>query len=376
MNVPAGSARVRLRHLEVRDLRGFASAVLEPDLEGATVIVGPNGSGKTTFLEAVAFLGIQRSFRTTDREAMVRVGTDRAILRADLSRDGSPVLVEAEVPTTGRARMQVNRQGVRDRRHLAAAVPVTVFSPEDLAVVRGGPANRRQVLDDALRLLDRSAAAALDELDRVLRQRAALLRQAAGRLGSEVARTLDVWDARLAAAGTTVAAAREDLVEALAPAVDDAVSSLAAASARAGSAPAPPVRTTLCYRRSWEGELALALAAGRLDDVRRGVTGIGPHRDDLRFGLDGRDARTRASQGEQRTVALALRLAVHQLVVERTGTPPILLLDDVFSELDQDRSRALVGRLPAGQALITSAVPLPDDVPVAAVVDVRTLGRR
>lgn len=331
------------------------------------MIAGPNGAGKTTFLEAVAFLGTQRSFRTSDRGAMVRTGASRAIIRADLVQETSPLLVEAELPLSGRLRVQVNRQAVHDRRQLAETVPVTVFSPEDLAVVRGGPLNRRDLLDDALRLLQRRASTALDELDRVLRQRAALLRQAAGRLTPEVASTLDVWDTRLATVGTTVVQARQELTEALAPVTAAAYGNLAAHTTPPTSMPA------LSYRRSWSGELADALAAVRADDVRRGATTIGPHRDDLHVQLGDRDARTQASQGEQRSLAVALRLAVHRLVTERMGTPPILLLDDVFSELDQDRSRALVRQLPAGQALVTSAVPIPDDVTVTSVVPVATL---
>ena len=364
-----------LRRLQLADFRVFADAELDPDPEGTTVITGPNGAGKTTFLEAIAYLGTQRSFRTTAREAMIRTGADRAILRAELVREDLPVLVEAEL-TPGRSRTQVNRQPARSRRDTASAVPVTVFSPEDLAVVQGGPVWRRDLLDDALRLLDHRTAATLDEVDRVLRQRAALLRQAGGRLSDEVQTTLEVWDERLATAGSTVADARQDLVAELQPLV---AGSYAALAGSGGNRPATADRSGVLevrYRRSWSGALGEALLAARQDDLRRGVTTVGPHRDDLDLGLGGRDASTQASQGEQRCVALALRLAVHRLVTDRSGAPPILLLDDVFSELDPDRSRALVNQLPAGQAILTTAVPLPEGVDVALVVDVRTVGHR
>ncbi|MGH9088703.1 MAG: DNA replication/repair protein RecF [Acidimicrobiales bacterium] len=376
---------VALRRLELHDLRAFSHAALEPAPEGTTVLVGPNGGGKTTFLEAVGFLGTQRSFRTTDRAAMVRVGADRAIVRADLERDGQPLLVEAELPTSGRVRTQVNRQPARDRRHLARAVPVTVFSPDDLAVVRGPPANRRNLLDDALRLLDLRTATALDELDRALRQRAALLRQAGGRCTADIATSLDVWDERLAVAGNLVALARRELVTSLAPLVVDAYGVLAGAgtagpgATRAGGDPRAPAATpppstlavALAYLPTWEGDLAAALVASRAVDVRRAATTVGPHRDDLAVSLEARDARTQASQGEQRSLALALRLALHRLVTDRTGVAPILLLDDVFSELDPVRSRALVRLLPPCQSLLTTAVPVPPGVPVAEIVDVR-----
>ncbi len=381
--MPGGG--VVLRRVELRDVRVFVEAALEPASAGTTVIEGPNGAGKTTVLEAVAFLGTQRSFRTTDREAIVRAGATSAVIRAELARDGTPVLVEAELPTSGRVRSQVNRQPVRDRRDLSRAVPVTVFSPDDLAVVRGAPGNRRDLLDDTLRILDVRAGLALDQLDRVLRQRAALLRQAGGRLAPEVATTLDVWDERLATVGATVAEARTELVTALAPFVVTGYSSLAQEGVAAGSSlTSTPTGSggpagsgvVLTYRSSWTGDLASALASRRDEDVRRGVTTTGPHRDDLEVRLAGRDTRTQASQGEQRSLALALRLAVHRLVTERLGAPPLLLLDDVFSELDPGRSRALVAALPQGQALLTTAGPVPAGVAFAARVDVRTIGRR
>jgi len=366
---------VSLIHLHLEDFRSFAEVDFHPDPDGTTVITGSNGTGKTTLLEALAYLGTQRSFRGAPREVMVRAGTERAIVRAQLTRDELPVLVEAEIVTRGRSRAQVNRQPARTRRDLAEAVRITVFSPDDLAVVRGGPGNRRDVLDDALRVLDHQVAAQMDEVDRALRQRAALLRQAGGRLTPEVEMTLGVWDERLSGAGSALALARERFVRELAPLVDESYESLAGSpAARAIPDPGNP-SVTMSYRRSWEGDLVAALGRARKEDLQRGLTSLGPHRDDLVIGLMGRDTRHQASQGEQRSVAVALRLGVHHLIAARTGDPPILLLDDVFSELDPARSRALVHLLPPGQALLTTAVPLPAGVRVGATVDVQGLRR-
>ena len=363
-----------LLHLHLEDFRSFAQVDFHPDPEGTTVITGPNGTGKTTLLEALAYLGTQRSFRGAPREVMVRGGGQRAIVRAELTRKDLPLLVEAEIAVQGRSRAQVNRQPARSRRDLAEAVQVTVFSPDDLTVVRGGPGNRRDVLDDALRVLDHRVAARMDEVDRALRQRSALLRQAAGRLTSEVEMTLGVWDERLAEAGSALATAREEIVGELQPLVQESYRSLAGRPRATAGGHDPSV--TMSYRRSWEGGLLEALGRARREDLHRGQTSVGPHRDDLIVGLSGRDTRHQASQGEQRSVAIAIRLGVHHLMASRTGDRPILLLDDVFSELDPDRSRALVHLLPAGQALLTTAVPLPEGVRIGATVDVRELRGR
>ena len=177
--------------------------------------------------------------------------------------------------------------------------------------------------------------------------------------------TLDVWDQRLGDAGKILVAARERLAADLADLVGPAYGRLA------GTTGEVPVRQR--YVRSWSGDLLDALTASRADDLRRGVNTVGPHRDDLLLALDGRAARTHASQGEQRCLALALRLGVHQLVRSATELVPTLLLDDVFSELDPRRSRALVAELPDGQSILTTAAPLPEGISVARVVGVETL---
>ncbi len=359
----------RLRHLELHDLRLFLEARLDISGEATTVLTGPNGSGKTTILEAVAYLGSQRSFRTTARDAMVRIGAERAIVRAELEREARPLVVESELTSSGSARTLINHRVVQARGELAQAVPVTVFSPADLEVVQGPPARRRELVDAALRLVDRRAAADLDELDRVLRQRAALLRQAGGRLDEDVAVTLDVWDERMVASGNAVSEARLTLLEDAAPFVDEAYKNLA------GSAPNRE-SVTMSYVAGWEGELADALVASRRDDVRRAASTVGPHRDEVVLLVEGREARVRASQGEQRSLALALRLGLHRLATARCAGAPLLLLDDVFSELDRGRSLALVRHLPWGQALLTTAAELPPGVEIEAVVDVGKIGRR
>ena len=295
--------------LWLTDFRCFTEASIEPDPQGLTVLRGPNGSGKTSVLEAVGWLATQRSLRGAPRDVLIRSGASRAIVRAETTSASRQLLVEAELPATGTARTQVNRQPVRRRADLVEAVRVTVFSPDDLDLVQHGPAGRREYLDEVL--VDQHPRFELltSEIDRVLRQRASVLRQAGNRLDADIVATLDVWDDRLATAGSELAEARHALVLDLAPLVSEAYGRLAGSS--------EPV--TLVYRRSWDGDLSEALAAKRAEDLRRQVTSVGPHRDELEISVGPGPARTHASQGEQRCVALALRLATHEL--RRRGGP-------------------------------------------------------
>lgn len=342
---------MHLDRLWITDFRNYQAAELAPAPAGLTAIVGNNGEGKTNLLEAIGYLATLKSFRGSPPEALVRVGASQAIVRAEADRDGRRLLIEAEINAGGRDRIQVNRQPLRRARDLLGALQITVFAPDDLALVKAGPQGRRDYLDDLLVGLHPRHDLLRSDLDRILRQRNALLKQAGGnpRPDHSIITTLDVWDQKLAETGTAVAAARYALACRLSPGLASVYDQVADRAAH----------VTVAYQQSWDGSLASALAAARVDDLRRGVTTVGPQRDDLAVALAGLPSRTHTSQGEQRSLALALRLAGHLLLTSELGTPPLLLLDDVFSELDPDRSAALLDTLPAGQGLVTTALPLP-----------------
>ena len=338
-----------IRSLQLVDFRSYDSVDIVFG-DGLTAIVGENGQGKTNLLEAIGWSAGLGSFRGAPDDAIVRVGADAAILRTTVvGDDGREQLVEAEIPRVGRNRVQVNRQRLTRARDLLGVVRVTVFSPDDLELVKGGPSVRREWLDTALVQCHPRHDTLRRDLERILKQRNALLRSAGGRLDADAAFTLDVWDQKLATVGEQLHLVRTELLADLTPRLADAYDAVARTSASVG------VR----YEPSWDGALGDALVAVRDHDVRRGVTTIGPHRDDVVLTIGGNPARTHASQGEQRSLALALRLSVDAVVRSTGAGSPVLLLDDVFSELDPGRAAALVAALPESQRLLTTAAGLP-----------------
>jgi DNA replication and repair protein RecF len=346
---------VYLAGLWLTDFRCYEAATLQFP-PGVTVISGANAQGKTSLLEAVGWAATGKSFRGVPDSALVRQGADTAILRAEVVDDERVQLLEAEIRAHGRNRVHLNRNALQRTRDLLGLMRVTVFAPDDLQLVKGGPAGRRDYLDDLLATLSPRYEAARADYERVLKQRNALLR--GGLRGEDAIGTLDVFDLQLAAAGAELARGRVKLLERLVPAVADAYTDLAGGRT--------PITTE--YEAEWvagglDGDLQASLldafASHRKVEVDRGVTLVGPHRDEWRLLVGGMESRTHASQGEQRTLALALRLGGHRLCTELTDSPPVLLLDDVFSELDEQRAVALVAHLDAGQTLVTTAGSVP-----------------
>ncbi|MDG4774085.1 DNA replication/repair protein RecF [Solwaraspora sp. WMMD792] len=363
-----------VRRLELIDFRSYQRVELtfEP---GGSVLVGPNGVGKTNLVEALGYLATLGSHRVATDAPLVRVGADSAIIRCLVVHDQRELLVELEI-VPGRAnRARLGRSPTRRAREVIGALRLVLFAPEDLEIVRGDPAERRRYLDELLvTRLPRFAGVRAD-YDRVVKQRNALLRSAylarktGGDRGGDLS-TLDVWDAHLARHGAELLAGRLELVTALAPHVAKAYDAVAATSAAAGISYRPsidlpdsgPVQLA-ADRSALESALLAALGEARRSEVDRGVTLVGPHRDDLHLTIGSLPVKGYASHGESWSCALALRLAAYDLL-RAEGIEPVLVLDDVFAELDSGR-RERLAELVAGasQLLVTCAVA--EDVPVA-----------
>jgi DNA replication and repair protein RecF len=350
---------VYVRHLQVSDFRSYPSAELALDA-GVTALVGPNGQGKTNLVEAIGYLASLGSHRVSHDAPLVRAGAERAVVRGVVVRDGRDTLLEVEI-TPGKAnRARIGGSPVPRARELLGVLRTVLFAPEDLAIVKGDPAERRRYLDDLLVAQAPRYAGVRSDYDRVLKQRNALLKSAgsARRAGTGL-RTLDVWDSHLATAGAALLAGRHELVDALRPLVEKAYAALSRGGDPAGleyRSALPDDVAGSTDRDLLAAALAAALAAGRDAELDRGVTLVGPHRDDLLLTLGELPARGYASHGESWSIALALRLASYDLL-RADGGEPVLILDDVFAELDDDRRDALAALVaPAEQVLVTAAV--------------------
>lgn len=363
---------MHVHRLELVDFRSYQRVQVD-FVPGASVLVGPNGTGKTNLVEALGYVASLASHRVSTDAPLVRAGAASAVIRCAVVHEGRELLVELEL-VPGRAnRARLGHSPVRRAREVLGALRLVMFAPEDLELVCGEPAGRRRYLDDLLVARQPRFVAVCADYDRVLKQRNALLRTAflARKSGATPdLSTLDVWDVHLARHGAQLLAGRLELLAALAPYVATGYDAVAGGPGGATVAyrsplteslppdtPLPPDRARL------EQVLAAALAGSRAAEVERGVTLVGPHRDDVALVLGALPVKGYASHGECWSYAVALRLAGYQLL-RADGVEPVLVLDDVFAELDTGRrdrlARAVAG---ATQTLVTCAVA--EDVPAA-----------
>jgi len=387
---------VYVSNLTLVDFRSYAQVDLDLN-SGATAFIGPNGQGKTNLVEAIDYVATQSSHRVASDQPLVRFGADKAIVRTTVQRHDRQALIELEINPGKSNRARLNRSDVPRPREVLGILRTVVFSPDDLDVVKGDPSSRRRFLDDLLVARQPRFAAVRSDYERVLRQRNALLKtaggRASGRRNESALATLEVWDSHLARTGAELMSARLALVDALAPHVtrhyeevahaipkpgggnDAKLSYTGSLDMPAGLRPAastspsgfvaPDATLGLVDKEALTQALLAELARRRTDELDRGVSLVGPHRDDLVLSLGRLPMRGYASHGESWSLALALRLAAFELLRDE-GDDPVLILDDVFAELDDVRRRHLADLVvKTEQVLVTAAVGA--DVPAELV---------
>lgn len=370
---------MRVAHLSLGDFRNYRTAelALEP---GPNLIVGRNGQGKTNLVEAIGYFASLRSHRVTGDAALVRAGAESAIARLRVIAADREVLLELQINRDRPNRAQVNRNTSRPRE-VTRWFAAVLFAPEDLTIVRGEPSLRRRFLDESLVLRHPVAAGALSDYERVVRQRTALLKSSRGRSGPPSA-ALEVWDEQLANFGAQIILARRELVRDLQPILDASYASLVEQDHGPSLQLGESVRETLgdgvsretpsmeelaaVSRETLIDEIRSALEKVRPREVERGVTLVGPHRDDLLLSLNGLPVKGYASHGESWSFALSLKLALAGLLREESPAgDPVIILDDVFAELDARRRERLMSAVQDyEQVIVTAAVEsdVPDDV--------------
>ena len=377
-----------VRHLSLIDFRSYPSAEV-PLGPGVTTLVGLNVQGKTNVAEAIGYLATLGSHRVATDAPLVRFGAEQAIVRGAVVREGGESLVEIEI-NPGRAnRARLGRSPVSRPREVLGQVRSVLFAPEDLALVKGDPAARRRLLDDLLVQRQPRWAGVRSDYDRIVKQRSALLKSAApvlrrggrgrrvpdgipeGEARESALHTLHVWDGHLAGLGGQLLYARLRLLRDLRGHLEHAYAEVSGGAGEVGAAYRASVGEALAARiaagevpeiEELSGGLTAALGAAQAQEIERGQCLVGPHRDDVLLTLGGLPAKGYASHGESWSLALGLKLAAYGLLRADLGTDPVLILDDVFAELDAGRRERLAGLIVDGeQVIITAAVP--EDVP-------------
>lgn len=365
---------MHVAQLSLTDFRSYPQVELALT-PGATALIGPNGQGKTNLVEAIGYVATLGSHRVAHDAPLVRFGAQRAVVRTSVLRDERATLVELEIAPGRANRARVNRGPVPRAREVLGLLRTVLFAPEDLALVKGDPGERRRFLDDLLVARAPRYAAVRADYERVVRQRSALLKSAGAAIkrGQGDARTLEVWDQHLASTGAEVLAGRlrllAELADPLRRAYDQVSKGQGEASFAYSSSLGEELAAEVGEAPGWGRELLAARLleqASRLrrTELERGVCLVGPHRDDVVLRLGDLPAKGYASHGESWSFALALRLASYELLRQQSGGDPVLVLDDVFAELDVGRRERLAELVSdAEQVLVTAAVV--DDVPEA-----------
>ena len=358
---------MHVARLSLHDFRSYAAVEIELE-PGATAFIGANGQGKTNLVEAIDYLSRLESHRVASDTPLVRAGADQAVIRADVVKGDRSALLELEI-TPGKAnRARINRGALPRTREIVGVLRTVMFSPDDLDLVKGDPSDRRKFLDSLLVLRTPRLAGVRSDYERVLKQRNTLLKSAGRRRDADLT-TLDIWDENLARTGAELIAARLVLLDELDPFLGDAYVRVAAEAApdrreiTATYKPSLPLPEELRDAATIHDLLLDEIARRRGDEIDRGISLVGPHRDDVTLIIGSLPAKGYSSHGESWSLALALRLASFELL-RKDDDDPVLILDDVFAELDQGRRQQLAELVgDAEQVLVTGAVA--EDVPDA-----------
>lgn len=354
--------------LSLTDFRSYPQADME-FTPGVTTFIGMNGQGKTNIVEAIGYLATLSSHRVSNDLPLIRSEADHAVVRARVVEDDRSVSVDLQINNRGSNKARINRSATTRARDIVGIIRAITFAPEDLALVRGEPSDRRRFLDEIGVQRHPRLLGVRSDYDKVLRQRNALLKSAGGRRSESVMATLTVWNEQLTRLGADIIAARAELVQDLSPHVMASYADIAGdAQVRVTYQPSSPhiVEESQTLDESMRDRIAMAMDAdleARVDDeIRRGVTLVGPHRDEVLLELNGFPVKGYASHGESWSMALALKLAAAD-VLRGDDVDPIVILDDVFAELDTTRRTHLAALVQqATQVFITAAVA--QDVPV------------
>ncbi|WP_268749153.1 DNA replication and repair protein RecF [Acidithrix sp. C25] len=327
------------------DFRKVRSVTITPSSVGVTAIVGRNGQGKSSIIEALSYAITGRSFRGAPKDSMITKECESSIVRANIFSNQRELLLELSLNRGGSDRLLLNRN-VTPRRDVVRAIPLTVFTLSDIEIVSGSPAHRREFIDDSLILMGPRASETVDNYERLLQHRSHILKSLQRGDGSVGYDSLEIFDESLAIEGERLIRMRLSLLSRIEPILNELYADIAGKGEKVLTSYVPSVRTNLMSD----------LLDSRRDDIRRGITSVGPHRDDIIFRINGLNARYEASQGEQRTLAFSLKMALHELLRSRIGEDPIILLDDVFSELDEERIEKVLKRTKSAQAIVTTSI--------------------
>lgn len=353
-----------VRRVELTDVRAWSQ--LGIDIEGSTVFLGGNGTGKTTIIESLYYAATLKSHRTSTDQALIRRGAERAAIRVQVERPRLET-IELELAARGRSRAQLGGAPVSSRREILGILRVSLFAPERVEIIRGDPGERRSFADELLTMLSPRLHATLRDYDKTLRQRNRLLRSFVD--GEGTLEGLDAWDASLLQLAAQICDARSRAIVRLTPLAAAAFELVAGGEFDIAYAPRCEHPGEGAAIEDWHRVLTDKLEERRELERIRGTSLVGPHRDEVDIQIDQLPARTHASHGEGWLAALALSLASQELIAQVSGQPPVLLLDDPFTLLDPSRRVKLVDALPEGQVLVTAADPaeVPDSFPATRV---------